>query len=223
MTLELKKRIITSIILISFFYLMFIYEFILLIGLLIFGAIVWIEFTSLMEKIIKLKEITFSMIKFIFQFLCLVYLLIFCVIFWKSFSIEINKVFYFYILSISIVTDIGGLIFGKFFKGKKLTKISPNKTISGLIGSFVFSLILMILFNIFSSNTYDYISLLILTLLVSFLSQIGDLFISYIKRNAKVKDTGDLLPGHGGFLDRFDGILFGFPFGFYISKLLNLI
>ena len=223
MTLELKKRIITSVILLSFFFVMFIYKFVLLIGLLIFGSILWIEFTALMEKIIKLKKLTFLMIRFIFQFLCLVYLLIFCVIFWKSFSIEINKVFYLFILGISIVTDIGGLIFGKFFKGRKLTKISPKKTISGSIGSFIFSLILMIVFNIFSPNSYDYMSLLFLTLLVSFLSQIGDLFISYIKRNAKVKDTGDLLPGHGGFLDRFDGILFGFPFGFYISKLLNLV
>ena len=121
---------------------------------------------------------------------------------------------------IAILSDIGGLIFGKTFKGKKLTKISPNKTISGSIGSFVLSIFLI---PIFYNNLiiYDFLTLLILTIVISLTSQLGDLFISYLKRKAKVKDTSDLLPGHGGLLDRVDGIIFAAPLGVFLLNLLN--
>ena len=115
-------------------------------------------------------------------------------------------------LLVCISTDIGGLIFGKIFKGKKLSKISPNKTLSGSLGSFVFSILLIPIFYSHFDNLKLSV-LLVITLLISLVSQLGDLFISYLKRKAKVKDTGDLLPGHGGLLDRIDGIIFGVPFG----------
>ena len=127
-----------------------------------------------------------------------------------------------YLFSICIFSDIGGLMFGKFFKGKKLTKISPSKTISGSLGSFILSLISVPLFYYFLpekfNNPYD---LIILAIIVSFSCQLGDLFISYLKRKAKVKDTGDLLPGHGGFLDRIDGIIFAVPVGMILWKFLT--
>ena len=126
-----------------------------------------------------------------------------------------------YLFSICIFSDIGGLIFGKFFKGKKLTKISPNKTVSGSIGSFILSLTLVpIFYYLLPKNFNNPFELIFLAIMVSFSCQIGDLFFSYLKRKAKVKDTGDLLPGHGGILDRIDGILFAIPIGTLLLKFL---
>ena len=113
------------------------------------------------------------------------------------------------------MSDIGGLIFGKIFKGKKLTKISPNKTISGSIGSFIFA-ILLIPFFYKSQIDQNLLSILLITIIISLTSQLGDLFISLLKRKAKVKNTSDLLPGHGGVLDRIDGIIFAIPLGIYL-------
>ena len=125
-----------------------------------------------------------------------------------------------YSVLVAILSDIGGLVFGKTFKGKKLTKISPNKTISGSIGSIVLS---MVLIPIFYNELiiYDLFTLIILTIVISLISQIGDLFISFLKRKAKVKDTSDLLPGHGGLLDRVDGIIFAVPSGIFLLNFLN--
>tara|TARA_B110001450_G_C17566147_1_gene458902 strand:- start:654 stop:1022 length:369 start_codon:yes stop_codon:yes gene_type:complete len=121
-------------------------------------------------------------------------------------------------MSVSIMSDIGGFTFGKFFKGIKLTKISPKKTVAGSIGSLIFS-IMLIPFFINYNNDNNLLHLITITLLISITSQTGDLFISLLKRKAKVKDTSDLLPGHGGILDRVDGIIFAIPIGlllFYI-------
>ena len=122
------------------------------------------------------------------------------------------KNYIFYIFLISIFSDIGGLVIGRSFKGKKLTKISPNKTRSGSIGSFIFSL-LLIPFFYSDLSIFNIYSLIIFTILVSMISQLGDLFISFLKRKAQVKNTSDLLPGHGGVLDRIDGIVFAVPMG----------
>ena len=114
---------------------------------------------------------------------------------------------------------MGGFIFGKIFKGPKLTKISPNKTISGSIGSFVFSLFLIPFF--YSQFVgYSIFILILITLTISLTTQSGDLFISYLKRKANVKNTSDLLPGHGGFLDRIDGIIFAIPLGILLFNYL---
>ena len=122
------------------------------------------------------------------------------------------KICLIYSILVSIVTDIGGLLIGRTIKGKKLTKISPKKTISGSIGSFLFSLVLVpIFYN--ELLEYNLLYLIIITLLISLTSQVGDILISYLKRRAKVKNTSDILPGHGGFLDRIDGIIFALPIG----------
>ena len=129
-----------------------------------------------------------------------------------------------YLFSICIFSDVGGLFFGKIFKGKKLTKISPNKTISGSIGSFILSIILAPFFYYFFQEDFNSLfNLTTLAIIVSFSCQLGDLFISFLKRKAKVKNTGDMLPGHGGVLDRIDGILFAVPIGIFIWEFLIFI
>ena len=129
---------------------------------------------------------------------------------------------YYYLLIVTMIcvsTDIGGYIFGKLFKGPKITKISPKKTYSGMIGSFLLSII-FINFLLSSSNLIKPIVLtketFIFILLVSAVSQIGDIMISYFKRLSKIKDTGKILPGHGGLLDRIDGMIFAFPFSYLV-------
>ena len=127
---------------------------------------------------------------------------------------------YFHLLLVVIIcasTDIGGYLFGNIFKGPKLTKISPKKTYSGVIGSFLLSLIFTNLFLDFSSNikSFEFTKeIFLFILLVSFISQIGDIIVSYFKRKSKIKDTGTIIPGHGGILDRIDGMIFAFPFSY---------
>jgi len=127
---------------------------------------------------------------------------------------------YFHLLLVVIIcasTDIGGYLFGNIFKGPKLTKISPKKTYSGVIGSFLLSLIFTNLFLDFLSNveTFEFTKeMFLFILLVSFISQIGDIIVSYFKRKSKIKDTGTIIPGHGGILDRIDGMIFALPFSY---------
>ena len=129
------------------------------------------------------------------------------------------KIILFTLLFGCIASDIGGFIFGKIFKGPKLTKISPNKTISGSLGSFIFSCItIALIFYYYTENTN--INILIIGLITSLFCQLGDLFFSFLKRKAKIKDTGNFLPGHGGALDRVDGIFLGIPFGFMALAIL---
>ena len=131
-----------------------------------------------------------------------------------------------FIIIISILTDVGGYFFGKTFKGPRLTKISPNKTYSGVIGSFILSIIGgMTYFNLFVGNilmsVHEYIIVLLFILLISLISQLGDLIISFYKRIAKLKNTGKILPGHGGLLDRIDGIIFTVPSSYAILNYIN--
>jgi len=125
------------------------------------------------------------------------------------------------IFLICVSSDLGGYIFGNLFKGPKLTRISPNKTYSGAIGSFIFSLIVALLFlkNIPNSHLTFNLNFLTYVLFISFICQIGDLTISYYKRKSKVKDTGNLIPGHGGILDRIDGMIFVFPVIFLLNNI----
>ena len=218
-----QNRIFTSIFLILLLYLSFNYSYILVISLILISVFSWIEFTGLISKIFNNKNFRSNFLKLILQIICLIYLTIFSVIILFGIFDQDLKFTILFLICVCIFSDIGGLLFGKFFKGKKLTKISPNKTISGSIGSFILSLFLIPIFysilNIKLNNLSDFI---FLTILVSFVCQLGDLFISFLKRKAKVKDTGDLLPGHGGILDRFDGILFGVPIGKMLNELLIL-
>ena len=119
-----------------------------------------------------------------------------------------------------IFTDIGGYIFGKTFKGPKLTKISPKKTYAGAAGSIFFTLIIISLLFYYFLHSFNY-KIIIIAFTTSIFCQIGDLIFSFLKRKAKLKDTGKFLPGHGGILDRLDGIFLGIPFGFLTLILLN--
>ena len=131
--------------------------------------------------------------------------------------------FFLFIVTICIFTDIGGYMFGKIFKGPKLGFISPNKTYSGVVGSFIMSFISALIFIkyfeiVLIFNT-DNLFLFLIILFISFISQIGDLIISFFKRKAKLKDTGKILPGHGGLLDRIDGLIFVMPVIYFLLLL----
>ena len=134
--------------------------------------------------------------------------------------------FFLLVVITCIATDIGGYIFGNIFKGPKLTKISPKKTYAGMFGGFFLAIIFTNLFfnnlNFINLGNNAQISkeIFIIVLLLSFVSQIGDLTISFFKRKSKIKNTGKLIPGHGGLLDRIDGMIFAFPFMFIITKVL---
>ncbi len=125
-----------------------------------------------------------------------------------------------------ISTDVGGYFFGKVIKGPKLTKISPNKTYSGVLGSFALSLLFSIIylknltfFNISETSEINY-KIISLILFISLVSQIGDLIVSFFKRKSKIEDTGTIIPGHGGILDRIDGMIFAFPCMFLLLKII---
>jgi len=136
----------------------------------------------------------------------------------------LNDFYYFlFVIIICISTDVGGYVFGKLFKGPKITKISPNKTYAGMIGSFFLSIISAYLFKVyvFEIVLFREFYLLLLILFISSMSQAGDLIISYFKRLSKVKNTGNLIPGHGGLLDRVDGIIFALPASYILFKLIN--
>ena len=126
-----------------------------------------------------------------------------------------NLNFIIIIITVCVFTDIGGYVFGNFFKGPKLTKISPKKTYTGVIGGFLISLIVGLVYIKYLADkevlNIDNFWIILLILFISFISQIGDLIISYFKRKAKLKDTGKIIPGHGGILDRIDGLIFVFP------------
>jgi phosphatidate cytidylyltransferase len=216
MNSNIKKRILTSILLIALLIGMFFYSYIMIISLIIIAIISWIEFYALISKIFKKDILKFKFFRFSYKALSLIYLsgLVYLI-----FAIESEysnlKIYLLYSVIVAILSDIGGLVCGKIFKGKKLTKISPNKTISGSIGSFMFSTFLI---PFFYKNQIDQtlVNLFIITIIISLTSQLGDLFISLLKRKAKVKDTSDLLPGHGGVLDRIDGIIFAIPLGIFL-------
>ena len=211
---ELKKRTLSSIIILP-----------IAVWLIIQGSILFILFLFFLllltsyEWLKMSKNINTKMLGIIF--------LLFSFYFSYLLRTENGFEFFLFVILISILTDIGGYIFGKTFKGPKLTKISPKKTYAGVIGSFILSVSGGLIF-------YEYITavkqiiivtfinfepygiglnlfILLLIMIISIISQLGDLTISYFKRVAKIKDTGKILPGHGGFLDRIDGIIFSVP------------
>ena len=212
---DLFIRFLTSILLSVILILCIFNKYVLTITLLIIFFYLFFEFYLLLSKIFKKSKK--NKIYFILLFV-LIYVNIFTISIWNIlvYSDE-NKIIFFLILSICIASDLGGYIFGKFFKGKKITKISPNKTYSGMIGSYILSLFIsLIIFR----NHFDYSEIIMYTLILSTISQFGDLFISLLKRKANLKDTGKLLPGHGGLLDRLDGIIFALPLGLILTRIL---
>jgi phosphatidate cytidylyltransferase len=209
MSLEFIKRILSSIILFPLTF------FIIVEGSFIFLTFITIGFfISIFEWNNMSKKKKYNKIGFIFlffSFLCIYNLRI---------NSDDNYLPLLFIFFVCISTDIGGYFFGKLFKGPKLTKYSPNKTFTGMIGSFIFSIISMFIFiNIFSEPNFS-VKLMIFTIMISLISQLGDIIISYFKRKSNIKDTGKIIPGHGGLLDRIDGMIFAFPFS-YILILIN--
>ena len=210
---EFKKRLLTSVLLISLLAAMYHYSFVMIISLIFIVIIVWIEFYALISKILPNNNLKDKLFRFIYKTISLLYLslLVYFIFAIESYYPNL-KLYFLYSVLVAILSDIGGLVLGKTFKGKKLTKISPNKTYSGSIGSFIFSFLLTPFFYK-ELIVYSFSTLILITVLISLTSQLGDLFISFLKRKAKVKDTSDILPGHGGFLDRLDGIIFAIPVG----------
>ena len=202
---ELQKRILSSIILIplSFFFI-------------IQGSFTFILFLSLVLLVTSFEWLKMTNNKDLLRALGLFFLFFsfYTAIYLRQF-IGLN--FFLFLIIVCIFTDIGGYLFGKIFKGPRLSKISPNKTYSGVFGSFFISLMSGIIYVKYLGKKSkilldtDPIFIILLILFISLISQIGDLIISYFKRKAKLKDTGRILPGHGGFLDRIDGIIFVMP------------
>ena len=210
---EFKIRIFTSLSLLLILY--FSLQNYLMLSIILFFIVFILlsEFNNIFLKIFKKKKLS----HLILIFITTLYLFYFSlsILLFLNFD-NSNKIILLFLLSISISTDIGGYCFGKFFKGKKLTKISPNKTYSGLIGSLLISVFVSFIFFRNLDLTINYLAI---TIILSIISQIGDLLISFLKRKAKIKDTGKFLPGHGGLLDRVDGILFAIPIGLIIISL----
>ena len=211
---ELQKRILSSIILlpITIFFIFKGSIFFIFFLSLIFLAVIYEWYN--MSKNNKLTRI-FGIIFLFFSFFIAFYLRK------NSFN------FFLLIIVVCIFTDIGGYIFGKVFKGLKLTKISPNKTLSGVIGSFLISLIAGLIYLDYAGNRdifiKDHLKIFLLILFISFVSQLGDLIISYFKRKANLKDTGKILPGHGGLLDRIDGLIFALPASYILILIIGSI
>ena len=215
---ELLRRSISSLFLMSLVFLSaLINDYIFLSILFIVVILSWIEWIKVIEKI-RFKKIY----RIIHIILFLIYLLIAFIICFNVFVID--KYFFLTILMICVFSDVGGYVFGKTFGGKKLTKISPNKTISGSIGSFILSYIgFFIIYLYFGDLLFVRLqieALVFIPFFISTICQLGDLFISYYKRRAKIKNTGNLIPGHGGLFDRIDGSIFALPIGFIIISLL---
>ena len=184
-------------------------------------------FFSLILSVIELNILAKSQIDRVKNYI-IILLFLFSLIYVRGKTDEEFIIFLW--ISISIfLSDIGGYCFGKLFKGKRLTKISPNKTYAGSIGSLILSLLSIPLINqiiimFFNSGTVIYFNLknFLLVMLFSVFCQMGDLYFSFLKRKSFIKDTGEILPGHGGILDRIDGMIFVFIFSLAL-KILNVI
>ena len=214
MNSELSKRLMSSMVLIPVVF------YCILSGSYYFNILIITSFIiSIFEWNSMNKRKLYSIVGLIF--LCISYLTIFLI---RNNLGEQSLYFFLVIILTCVSTDLGGYIFGKVFKGPKLIKISPKKTYSGMIGGFILSIVVMVLFNKFNFISDYYpdnvnIKFIFLILIISTVSQIGDIIVSYFKRKAKIKDTGKIIPGHGGILDRTDGMIFAFPFSYLLLTL----
>ncbi len=232
MSKNLLKRTITSIILLAILLIVnYSHHFIFIISITILGGIICVEANNIFSRLVgpsftKYNKNNRIAKKLNYKFLLINVVVIYYIFFiFCQYSYEIHRLesptFFLYVISICFLTDIGGYVFGKIIGGKKLTKISPNKTISGTMGSFIFCIFPLIVFSNLSNFDLEFtLKNIMFVLLVSLVSQFGDLFISYLKRKAKIKDTGKILPGHGGALDRVDGIVFALPFSYFLLKFI---
>ncbi len=213
---NLIKRFITSILLICIILIAFNnINILFLCAIFIFFQTYYENYLILNKIILKKNKVTLYLLLLASLFYICLFTFIILEVFLIN-SVE-QKIIFYFIITICICTDIGGYLFGKTFKGRKLTKISPNKTYSGLYGSYIFSTALCIFFY---DKYFSYQIIVLTCILISTISQLGDLFFSYLKRKAKIKDTSNILPGHGGVLDRIDGMIFAIPFGMILYKIL---
>ena len=213
MSNELIKRMMTSIILfIVAIYCILINKIIFLIAVFMTAYLCFSEWCNINYKFFSGQFWNYFLIRGLGLFY-LLFPFILGAFFLRGNSFE-SALFFIVILCICICSDTGGYVFGNIIGGKKLTKISPNKTISGSIGSFIFSILPIFLIDLqnYIDINFDFsLKNILFCLIISLTCQLGDLFISYFKRLNKVKNTGSILPGHGGLLDRIDGIIFAIP------------
>ncbi len=205
---EFAKRFYTSIFLIIALMLSIFNQIILTSFLILCFFQMFFEFYYMLKKILFNKKKLLLLISFIILLLLLYISLYVWLLFLDSQNDD--QIYLLFIIIVAISSDIGGYLFGKTFKGKKISKISPNKTYSGMFGSYILSIVISL---IIFKNFLNFYELIILSIIISTFSQIGDLLVSFIKRKAKLKDTGKILPGHGGLLDRFDSLILSIPVG----------
>lgn len=205
---NLKKRSVTSIILLILIFSIFNSNLILVYGLIVLGILSILEFINITGRVTTKKLYLFAL-----NIIFITYIFIFCFMFFFFASVLHLKIILFSLLIGCIASDIGGYVFGKIFKGPKLIKISPKKTVSGAFGSLIFTCLAISFLAIYFTKNYNYL-IFVLSIVTSIGCQVGDLFFSFLKRKANLKDTGNFLPGHGGVLDRLDSIFFGIPVGF---------
>ena len=204
---NLKERFLTSFLLIVLIVLFTKYDFFLVYTLIVLGVLSVIEFLDITKKITANKlYLLFSSLSFVS------YIFTFCFLFIFFFKFAQLKILLIILLLVCITSDIGGYIFGKIFKGPKLSKISPNKTVAGAIGSLLLSSLVIVLLFYFINEKLNYLTIIV-AMITSIFCQLGDLFFSFLKRKANLKNTSNFLPGHGGVLDRLDSILLGIPTG----------
>ena len=206
---NLKERFLTSFFLIVLIILFTKYDFFLVYTLIVLGVLSVIEFLDITKKITANKlYLLISNLSFVS------YIFTFCFLFIFFFKFVQLKILLIILLLVCIASDIGGYIFGKIFKGPKLSKISPNKTVAGAIGSLLLSSLVILLLFYFINEKLNYLTIVV-AMITSIFCQLGDLFFSFLKRKANLKNTGNFLPGHGGVLDRLDSILLGIPTGLF--------
>ncbi len=213
MSQELKKRVLSSLLLFP------------VIWIIIIKGSIFFNLFLIISLIIALYEWYSMSKKKIYYYFGVFFLIFSFYTIYKVYNFNDSYLNFLFIFLTCIATDIGGYIFGKLFKGPRLVSISPNKTYSGVIGGYIFSIMLLTIFlnqTYFSFEKLDnlYITY-IMIFIISSISQLGDIFVSYFKRLSNVKDTGKLIPGHGGLLDRADGMIFAYPI-YYLMLLANL-
>ena len=207
MSKELVKRILSSIILLPLvFYFLTSGSFLLILFIVLCFIITFYEWNKMNKN--KFYKI-FGIIFLLFSF-------------YTFYHLSVELFLLIYVILICISTDIGGYFFGKIFKGPKLTTISPNKTYAGMFGGYLLSLICLIVITNFIDYSIKTFQLILITILLSTVSQVGDIIVSYFKRQANIKNTSNLIPGHGGLLDRIDGMIFAVP-ALYLIDLIGYI
>ena len=207
MSKELVKRILSSIILLPLvFYFLTSGSFLLILFIVLCLIITFYEWNKMSKN--KFYKI-FGFIFLLFSF-------------YTFYHLSFELFLLIYVILICISTDIGGYFFGKIFKGPKLTTISPNKTYAGMFGGYLLSLICLIVITNFIDYSIKTFQLILITILLSTVSQVGDIIVSYFKRQANIKNTSNLIPGHGGLLDRIDGMIFAVP-ALYLIELIGYI